>query len=44
MAASSSTPGESKAAKEGWTSGELFDVKAGLVWRLVGERVEGHRR
>ncbi len=23
----------------GWTPGELFDVAAGLVWRLAGERV-----
>ena len=30
----------SKAAEAGWTPGELFDVKAGLVWRLAGERVE----
>lgn len=24
----------------GWTPGELFDVTAGIVWQLVGERVE----
>jgi hypothetical protein len=24
----------------GWTPGELFDVTAGLVWRLAGGRVE----
>jgi hypothetical protein len=29
----------SKAADMGWTPGELFDVTAGLVWQLVGERV-----
>jgi hypothetical protein len=28
------------AATLGWTSGELFDVTAGLVWRLGGERIE----
>jgi hypothetical protein len=28
------------AAALGWTSGDLFDVKGGLVWRLCGERVE----
>ena len=28
------------AAALGWTSGDLFDVKSGLVWRLGGERVE----
>ena len=30
----------SEAADMGWTPGELFDVTAGLVWRLAGERVE----
>jgi hypothetical protein len=30
----------SKAAEAGWTPGELFDAKAGLVWRLAGERIE----
>ncbi len=29
-----------EAAKMGWTPGELFNVTAGLVWRLAGERVE----
>ena len=29
-----------EAAEAGWTPGELFDVTAGLVWRLAGERVE----
>jgi hypothetical protein len=24
----------------GWTPGQLFDVAAGLVWRLAGEHVE----
>ena len=24
----------------GWTPGELFDVTAGLAWRLAGERVQ----
>ena len=28
------------AAELRWTPGELFDVAAGLVWRLAGERVE----
>jgi hypothetical protein len=28
-----------KAAKMGWTPGELFDRPSGLVWRLAGERV-----
>jgi hypothetical protein len=28
-----------EAAALGWTPGELFDVTAGLVWRLCGERV-----
>jgi hypothetical protein len=28
------------AATLGWTSDELFDVTAGLVWRLGGERIE----
>jgi hypothetical protein len=28
------------AAALGWTPGDLFDVTAGLVWRLAGERVE----
>jgi hypothetical protein len=23
-----------------WSPGELFDVKAGLLWQLGGERVE----
>jgi len=36
------------AAALGWTPGDLFDVTAGLVWRLAGERVEalgpGHAR
>ena len=27
-------------ADTGWTPGELFDVTAGLIWRLAGERVE----
>jgi hypothetical protein len=30
----------SEAAELGWTPGELFDVRAGLVWRLVGQHVE----
>jgi hypothetical protein len=30
----------SEAAEAGWTPGQLFDVTAGLVWRLAGERVE----
>ena len=29
-----------EAAELRWTPGELFDVRAGLVWRLAGERVE----
>ena len=29
-----------EAAALGWTPGELFDVTAGLIWRLAGERVE----
>jgi hypothetical protein len=29
-----------EAAALGWTPGELFDVTAGLVWRLNGMRVE----
>jgi hypothetical protein len=29
-----------RAAAIGWTSPELFDVTAGLVWRLNGEHVE----
>jgi hypothetical protein len=29
-----------EAAALQWTPGELFDVTAGLVWRLAGERVE----
>ena len=29
-----------EAAEMGWTPGELFDVTAGLAWRLAGERVE----
>jgi hypothetical protein len=28
------------AAALGWTPGTLFDVTAGLVWQLAGERVE----
>jgi len=28
------------AAEMGWTPGELFDVTAGLAWRLAGARVE----
>ncbi len=28
-----------EAAELGWTPGELFDVRKGLVWRLAGERV-----
>jgi hypothetical protein len=28
------------AAGLGWTPGDLFDVKGGLVWRLGGARVE----
>jgi hypothetical protein len=27
------------AAALGWKPGELFDVRAGLIWRLAGERV-----
>ena len=27
------------AASMGWSTGELFDVTRGLVWRLVGDRV-----
>ncbi len=30
------------AAALGWTPGDLFDVTAGLVWRLAGERVEAN--
>jgi hypothetical protein len=30
----------SEAAELGWTPGELFDVEAGLVWRLSGQRVK----
>ena len=30
----------SEAAETGWTPGELFDVAAGLVWRLAGASVE----
>jgi hypothetical protein len=30
----------SDAADAGWTPGDLFDVSAGLVWRMAGERVE----
>ena len=29
-----------QAAELGWTVGSLFDVTAGLVWRLAGESVE----
>ena len=29
-----------QAAKLGWRSDELFGIRAGLVWRLAGERVE----
>jgi hypothetical protein len=29
-----------EAAEAGWTPGELFDVMAGLVWRLAGEQVD----
>lgn len=29
-----------EAAEAEWTSGKLFDVTAGLVWRLTGERVD----
>ena len=29
-----------EAAELGWTAGDLFEVLFGLVWRLVGERVE----
>jgi hypothetical protein len=29
----------SKAAELGWRPGELFDVSAGLIWRLAGQRV-----
>ena len=29
-----------EAAEMGWTPGDLFDVTAGLAWRLAGERVE----
>ena len=32
------------AAELGWTPGDLFDVTAGLIWRLAGERVETIRR
>jgi hypothetical protein len=32
--------GGSEAADLGWTPGELFDVTAGLIWSLGGERVE----
>ena len=28
-----------EAAELGWRPGELFDVTAGLVWRLAGQRV-----
>jgi hypothetical protein len=28
-----------KAAKIGWTPGELFDVGRGLIWNLRGERI-----
>ena len=31
----------SHAAVLGWTPGEIFDVSAGLVWRLAGTRVLG---
>jgi hypothetical protein len=30
-----------KAAAIGWTPGELFDIGAGVVWRLAGELVVG---
>jgi hypothetical protein len=30
----------SEAAGLGWTPGELFDVTAGLIWRLAGDLVE----
>ncbi len=30
----------SEAAETGWTPGELFDVTAGLVWRLAGDQVD----
>ncbi len=30
-----------EAADIGWTPGELFDLPAGLVWRLAGQRVLG---
>jgi hypothetical protein len=29
-----------EAEKSRWTPGDLFDVRAGLVWQLIGERVE----
>lgn len=29
-----------EAANAGWTPSELFGVRAGIVWRLAGERVE----
>jgi hypothetical protein len=29
-----------EAADMGWTPGDLFDVTAGLAWRLAGERIE----
>jgi len=29
-----------EAAEAEWTPGELFDVTAGLIWRVAGERVE----
>jgi hypothetical protein len=29
-----------EAAEVGWTPGELFAARAGLAWRLAGERVE----
>ena len=34
----------SKAAALGWTPGNLFDVTAGLVWKLGGTRVEALSR
>jgi hypothetical protein len=30
----------SETAETGWTPGELFDVRAGLVWRLAGQSVK----
>ena len=39
MGACSSTTWGEDAAALGWTPGDLFDVTAGFVWRLGGERV-----